>query len=104
MQLMASPGVTCEASSKMTTSKFMSGGRYWLTASGDIMKTGLMAREVLLVRPIRSRTGMWRGVFFPSRGVTPGSPVVVRAGLPVVAGRVVSLGGGAVGFGAGVRG
>ena len=43
MQLIASPGVTWDASSKMTTSKRMSGGRYWLTARGDIMKHGLIA-------------------------------------------------------------
>ena len=50
MQLMASPGVTWEASSKMTTSNDISLGRYWLTASGDIMKTGLIASDVVRVR------------------------------------------------------
>ena len=46
MQLTASSGGTCDASSKMTTSKRMSAGRNWQTASGLIMKHGLTAAVV----------------------------------------------------------
>ena len=57
---MASPGRTWDASSKMTTSKCMSGGRYWLTDSGLIMKHGLIAWVTGAVFASRFATGMCR--------------------------------------------
>ncbi|MGC2567160.1 MAG: hypothetical protein WA488_15900, partial [Mycobacterium sp.] len=75
----------------MTTSKFISGGRYWLTASGDIMKHGLIASEVLRVRAISSRTGRCRDFFIPSRRITPGSPIAATEGLRVFVARMMSL-------------
>src|ERR1700757_1520279 len=77
MQPMAAAGLTWLASSKMTTSKCRSAGRYWLTASGDIMKQGLIAWHAWRARSIRTRTG--RGpVFFSAswrvEAPTPGGP------------------------------
>ena len=57
MQLIASAGLIRLASSKMTTSKPMPLGRYWLTASGDARTHGLTTWTAWRARPRSSRTG-----------------------------------------------
>ncbi|MNS98946.1 hypothetical protein D3C72_1333290 [compost metagenome] len=71
----ASTGLTCEASSKMTRSKFtLPGGRKLAIESGLIIKTGLMAWTAEPARSISRRIGRWRVFFSNSLVRTPSCP------------------------------
>jgi hypothetical protein len=70
MQLIASQGSTCEASSKMTTSKRMSAGRNCDTDSGLIMKHGLRSCTSDRVSASNVRIGLCRVFLAASRLMT----------------------------------
>ncbi|KQB35375.1 hypothetical protein AOG54_03125 [Acidiplasma aeolicum] len=59
----ASEGVTCEASSNITTSKFILTPMYELTFMGLAIKHGLMLNNISLISPNIFLTGFWNFFF-----------------------------------------
>ena len=74
----ASASRTWDASSKITTSNSMSGGRNCDTDMGLIMKHGLSCWAASPASPSRVRTGLCRVLSWACWRITPAGPMVER--------------------------